>query len=145
MSLPLDRDTITLFVANFYGAIRQDRELGPIFDARIGDHWQEHLARLAEFWSTVMLGTREYKGNVFGKHMVLSEIEPHHFARWLALFEANAAALFAPDTCTELMTTARRIAASLQLGLSGERAAVDAGPTPAPTPLAEQQLSRRPR
>ena len=116
----LSTATITALVHQFYDGVRADPELGPVFDAAIGDNWAPHLARMVEFWSTVMLGTKEFQGNVFGTHMQLSGIEPQHFRRWLALFEATAARLFAPALADEFLTVARRIAASLQYGFFGK-------------------------
>lgn len=115
----LTRPAIATLVANFYGDVQRDPRLNPIFSATLGAHWQKHMERLTDFWCTVMLGTGEYRGNVYGKHMVLSGIDRDHFQRWLALFERHTTALFPPEVCAEFMTVARRIASSLQLGLLG--------------------------
>jgi len=66
-----------------------------------------------------MLGTREFQGNVYGKHMALAGIEPEYFSRWLALFEKTVDALFDDRDATEFITVAHRIAASLQIGFFG--------------------------
>jgi hemoglobin len=118
--LELNTESIATLVHEFYDGVRADPELGPIFNAAIGDHWDTHLGRMVEFWSTVMLGSRGFQGNVFGKHMQLNDIEPDHFRRWLAMFEATAARLFAPPIAEEFIVTARRIAASLQYGFFGK-------------------------
>src|SRR5690349_20593894 len=94
--LPLDRSSITALVHQFYDDVRADPVLGPVFDGAIGDHWDTHLERMVEFWSTVMLGSHNFQGNVFGKHMALQGIEPDHFRRWLAMFQATATRLFEP-------------------------------------------------
>jgi hemoglobin len=119
-ALPLDRASITSLVHQFYDAVRADPVLGPVFDGAIGERWDPHLERMVEFWSTVMLGTHAFQGNVFGKHMALQGIEPDHFLRWLTMFEATAARLFEPAVATEFITVARRIAASLQYGYFGK-------------------------
>jgi hemoglobin len=118
--LPLDRASISTLVHEFYAQVRADPVLGPVFDNAIGERWEPHLARMVEFWSTVMLGSHDFQGNVFGKHMALSGIEPEHFRRWLALFQANAARLFEPAVANEFMTVGGRIAASLQYGYFGK-------------------------
>lgn len=115
----LDRESVSALVHDFYDGVRADPELGPLFDGVIGDHWEPHLARMVEFWSTVMLGSREFQGNVFGKHMALNGVTPGHFERWLALFEAAARRRFAPAVADEFVVNARRIAASLQYGFFG--------------------------
>jgi hemoglobin len=114
---PLDRPAIATLVQRFYDDVRSDGRLGPIFNAAIGAHWPEHIARLTEFWCKIMLASGDYQGNVYGKHMALSGIDADHFARWLGLFEHHLTAMFAPPVRAEFMTVARRIASSLQFGL----------------------------
>lgn len=72
------------------------------------------------FWSDVMLGTKTFQSNVFGKHMALSGVTPAHFQRWLDLFDATARRLFAPVVADEFLLVATRIAASLQYGFFGK-------------------------
>jgi hemoglobin len=118
--LTLDRTSITTLVQEFYDDVRADPVLGPVFINAIGAGWDAHLGRMVEFWSTVMLGSRDFQGNVFGKHMALSGIEPEHFRRWLAMFQATASRLFEPELANEFLTVAGRIAASLQYGYFGK-------------------------
>lgn len=115
----LNRESIAALVHTFYDDVRADPMLAPVFDNAIGAHWAPHLERMVDFWCTVMLGTQQFQGNVFGKHMALSGVEPEHFRRWLTLFEAKAARLFAAPVAEELTTVARRIAGSLQFGFFG--------------------------
>lgn len=119
MTLPLTTASIATLVHEFYDGVRADPELGPVFDAAIGDHWDPHLARMVDFWSTVMTGSRNFQGNVYGKHMLLNGVTPEHFQRWLQLFVATTNRLFAPADAAEFQIVARRIAASLQLGFFG--------------------------
>jgi len=120
MPLPLTTESIAALVHEFYDGVRADPDLGPVFDAAIGANWAPHLARMVDFWSTVMVGSRNFQGNVYGKHMLLSGIKPEHFQRWLQLFVATTNRLFAPADAEEFQVVARRIAASLQLGFFGE-------------------------
>jgi hemoglobin len=114
----LDRPAIAMLVRRFYADVRADARLGPIFNGAIGEHWPAHLDKLTDFWCTVMLASGQYQGNVYGKHMALdAAVDADHFTRWLALFERHVHAMFAPAVCAEFMTVARRIAASLQLGM----------------------------
>ncbi|MFD2367102.1 group III truncated hemoglobin [Pseudoduganella sp. GCM10020061] len=119
-ALTLDRSSLSRLVHEFYGDVRADPVLGPVFDNAIGDHWDAHFERLTDFWCTVMLGTREFQGNVFGTHMQIRGVEPEHFRRWLDIFGATVARLFAPDVADEFMLVARRIAGSLQYGYFGK-------------------------
>jgi hemoglobin len=118
--LPLNPTSIATLVHEFYDGVRADPELAPVFNAAIGEHWTPHLDRMVGFWTTVMLGSRNFQGNVFGKHMLLNGVTPDHFRRWLQLFDATTARLFAPVDAAEFQTVARRIAASLQYGFFGE-------------------------
>jgi hemoglobin len=119
-ALPLDRSSIHTLVHQFYADVRADPELGPLFDKAIGARWDAHLARMVEFWSTVMLGTHNFQGNVFGTHMALEGVEPEHFRRWLGMFFATTDRLFAPDVAREFQVVGRRIASSLQYGYFGK-------------------------
>lgn len=118
--LELDPTAIATLVHEFYNEVRADPQLGPVFNAAIGANWTPHLERMVDFWCTVMLKTGSFQGNVYGKHMQLSGITPEHFTRWLSLFEATAARLFAPPLADEFIATAHRIAASLQYGFFGK-------------------------
>ena len=115
----LNRSAITLLVNDFYADIRSDQALQPIFDGAIGAHWGPHLERMVDFWCSVMLSTGEFKGNVYGKHMLLQGVEPAHFRRWLTLFERHVRRLFPPPVADDFMLAAQRIAASLQYGFFG--------------------------
>jgi hemoglobin len=119
-ALPLDQSSIHTLVHQFYDEVRADPVLGPVFDKAIGDRWDAHLARMVEFWSTVMLGTRNFQGNVFGTHMALQGVEPDHFQRWLGMFFATTDRLFAPEVAREFQLVGKRIASSLQYGYFGK-------------------------
>jgi hemoglobin len=119
MYAELNRDVIAQLVHEFYDSVRDDPQLQVIFEAAIGDDWQPHLSRMVEFWSTVMLATHEFRGNVFGTHMELDGVVPDHFKRWLSLFETTARRLFVPELADQFMLVARRIAESLQYGYFG--------------------------
>lgn len=130
-TLELNRESITALVHSFYDDVRADPVLAPVFNAAIGAHWATHLGRMVDFWCTTMLKTAQFQGNVFGKHMALGGIEPDHFRRWLALFEASAARLFDAALAAEFTLVARRIAASLQFGYFGKVAVATGGGGPA--------------
>jgi truncated hemoglobin YjbI len=63
-------------VATFYARVRRDPLLSPVF-ARVKD-WDSHLARLGDFWSSVVLMSGRYHGQPMLAHMSLP-IEPRHF------------------------------------------------------------------
>lgn len=108
---------IERLVRGFYAKVRADAVLAPIFDARIGD-WEPHLERMCAFWSSVALMSGRYHGTPMVKHMPLP-VDADHFDRWLALFEETAREVCPPPAATHFVELARRIAASLELGIAG--------------------------
>lgn len=114
-----ERESISRLVHHFYDDVRADDLLRPTFDAVLGNRWATHLPRMVEFWSTVMLGSRSFTGNVFGKHMAVSGVTPLHFRRWLTLWIVNTDALFDTATATELQQVASGIARNLYRGYFG--------------------------
>ncbi len=113
----IDDAMIERLVHTFYGAIRQDPLLGPVFEARIDD-WTAHLGRMCAFWSSVTLMSGQYHGQPMAKHLKLP-IDAEHFDRWLALFEATAANVCPPAAAARFIDRARRIAESFELGIAG--------------------------
>jgi len=107
---------IERLVHAFYDKVRTDQVLGPVFAARIRD-WQPHLAQMCEFWSSVALMTGRYHGTPMVKHMPLP-VDAGHFDRWLALFEQTAREVCPPEAAAHFLDRARRIAASLELGVA---------------------------
>src|SRR3546814_18123182 len=59
----LDDAGLKNVVNNFYGRVRDDTELGPVFDDAISD-WPPHIGKMVDFWSSVMLTTGRYKGKI---------------------------------------------------------------------------------
>jgi hemoglobin len=112
--------TIVQLVDTFYSRVREDAILGPVFEARLAGHWDEHMPRMVAFWTKVLLDTGEFQGNVFGKHMALSGIGKEHFVRWLTLFRMTAIEVFGLEGAEPAIVVANRIASSLQLGFFGD-------------------------
>ncbi|UCU97809.1 group III truncated hemoglobin [Acidovorax radicis] len=112
-------ESITALVHGFYADVRQDALLGPVFEQALHGRWDAHLQRLVDFWSTVALGTRSFRGNVFGKHMALEGVTPAHFAAWVGLWQKHTQQLFAPDVARELQLAAHGIARNLFRGYFG--------------------------
>lgn len=50
----IDEAILSELIPRFYAPVRDDALIGPIFDNAI-DHWEEHLQKLIDFWSSVML------------------------------------------------------------------------------------------
>jgi hemoglobin len=116
----VDEPMIRELVHTFYGRVRQDPEIGPIFNREVDD-WDEHLAKLCDFWSSVLLMSGRFKGQPMAVHVKVGDIEPRHFLRWLALFEATARELWPQAAAEVVIDRARQIGRSLELGISVSR------------------------
>jgi hemoglobin len=128
----------------FYGQVRRDPLLGPVFARAVGTtdaDWAAHLTRLVDFWSSVVLRSGRYHGDPFGAHRRLPDLQPAMFDRWLSLFGEACAEVFEPDVAAALRGLADRIARSLRTGLferlpaqtgcwQGASPAATAGPRP---------------
>ncbi|MCP1996214.1 group III truncated hemoglobin [Flavobacterium sp. HSC-61S13] len=82
-----DRNQLFFIVSTFYDAVRQDAELGPIFNDIITE-WDEHLEKITDFWAMHLFGTKAYTGNPVLAHQLVDQqqqesITPHHFGTWL--------------------------------------------------------------
>ena len=112
-------DNIRDLVYAFYDRVRADPLLGPVFDAKLAGRWDDHLPKMVTFWSSLVLGTKGYRGNVQQAHQPLDGVEPAHFSRWLSLFLKTVEARYAPPAAIRFMEPALRIAQSLQLSRFG--------------------------
>ena len=114
----VSEETIKQLIDSFYGRVRRDPGLGPIFaKAIVEDAWPAHLEKMYAFWSSVMLTSGRYKGNPVIVHRRIDGIMPPMFGDWLDLFEATATDLFVPEIACRFVSAARRIAESLKLTL----------------------------
>ena len=107
---------IERLVRAFYDKVRSDAVLAPIFDARIKD-WEPHLQQMCAFWSSVALMSGRYHGAPMVKHLPLP-VDAAHFDRWLDLFETTVHEICRPVAAAHFVERARRIAASLELGIA---------------------------
>ena len=111
---------IATLVRRFYEKAREDAVIGPVFMATVED-WDEHIANITDFWSSVMLRTGRYQGRPMRPHLILP-LEAGHFDRWLLLFEATARAVCADDEIADaFIIRARRIADSFEMARAGQR------------------------
>ena len=113
----ITEEMVATLVHAFYARVRADAAIGPIFARVIGEDWDAHLAKMCDFWSSVMLLTGRYKGNPMIAHMRLKMIRPAHFERWLALFRETAQTVCPPEIAALFIGRAENIARRLQMGM----------------------------
>ncbi len=112
----IDMTMIDRLVRTFYGKVRQDEILAPVFNQKITD-WEPHLVRMGGFWSSVALMSGVYHGRPMQKHLPLP-VDARHFDRWLQLFRQAAHEVCPPVAATHFIERAERVAQSLEMGIA---------------------------
>ena len=102
-------DDIKQMVDTFYDKVNKDKELSYIFNDFAKINWVTHLPIMYSFWSKLLLGEGDYRGNPFQKHIPLP-IESHHFDRWVELFKQNIDEQFIGEIAEEAKLRAENIA-----------------------------------
>lgn len=115
-------EEISHLVHAFYGRVRDDHALGPIFERHIHD-WNRHLATMVDFWSSALRGTARFRGTPMPKHVALPGLTQQLFQRWLGLFAETTAALPNAAMRERANDLASRIAESLWYGYQLSRQA----------------------
>ena len=113
----ISEDEIRDLVDRFYAKVRADSVLGPVFERAIRGDWEPHLAKMRDFWSSVMLTSGRYKGNPVAVHVRVEGMESGLFDRWLTLFRETSCELFDESIAKAFQAKAARIAESLKLAL----------------------------
>jgi hemoglobin len=118
----LDERMIHGVVHGFYDEIRKDALLGPVFNGAIAPQdWPRHLAKMCDFWSSLMLRTGRYEGRPLPPHLTLPGLGEQHFRRWLGLFRATVDNLCPPEIAALFLERALRITQSFRLALAHNR------------------------
>ncbi|EYD72887.1 putative hemoglobin [Rubellimicrobium mesophilum DSM 19309] len=121
----LDEAVLDRLVRRFYDRVRQDDLLAPVFEAVIDD-WEPHLARMVDFWSSVVLMTGRYRGRPMRKHLPLP-LEGQHFERWLDLFRETARDVCPPEGADHVIAAAERLALTMRANRDFHRERLEVG------------------
>lgn len=105
-------DDVRRVVDAFYDVAAGDEILGPIFEQYV-HNWPDHMVRLYDFWSAVVLQTGRYAGRPFEAHAQIGELRPEHFERWLVLWEQTVARVVTPSLQGVFTNPAKRMASSM--------------------------------
>jgi hemoglobin len=119
------RDDIDLLVRTFYGKIRKDEILGPIFNKIISD-WESHLELLTDFWESQLFLKRSYSGNPVEVHQEVDNkmehtITPEHFGYWINLWFSTIDELFDGETAWIAKNRAQKMSTMLYLQIYQQR------------------------
>ncbi|MAK64025.1 MAG: globin [Maricaulis sp.] len=106
-------------VETFYGHVREDDLLGPVFEKAVAGDWAPHLATMKRFWSSMVFHDGSYSGRPMPAHMkIKADISPDHFTRWLNLFERTLSEIGASEAAqAAFLARAQRIGQSFQMHL----------------------------
>jgi hemoglobin len=91
-----DRADVEMLVNSFYGKVKADALLSPIFNLSEAD-WQRHLPRMYDFWDNWLFQTGAYRGGMMAVHVETNEkhrLSDELFDRWLKLFAESVDSLF---------------------------------------------------
>ena len=100
----------------FYGKVRADEFLGPIFNRHIAeDEWPDHLSKLTDFWEMKLLGGTQFRGSPSQKHIDVDRASGHtisqdHFAHWLQLWLETIDETFTGTLAERAKAQARKMA-----------------------------------
>jgi hemoglobin len=118
------RADIERLVDTFYGHIRADARLGPIFNTVAQVDWATHLPRMYAFWESVLFGVTGFKGHPLAVHRLLAGRTPlsdDEFRRWLQIFGEAVDELFSGPMASEAKARAAQIAAVMQLHIAADQ------------------------
>lgn len=83
------RGAIDELVTTFYREIVFDELLEPVFSEIAEVDWAEHIPVLIDYWTSILIGTDDYRGSIMGVHRHLhglAPIERAHCDRWFSLW-----------------------------------------------------------
>jgi hemoglobin len=121
VAVGVTEEMIHTLVHAFYAKVRKDPALAPVFNRVIGDGWDVHLAKMCDFWSSVLLMTGRFKGAPMAAHAAIADIRPTHFARWLHLFAQTVRETCPPEAAGLFLAKSEMIGQSLQMGIAVSR------------------------
>lgn len=115
-----NEEIIRKLIFTFYSRVKENDDIGPIFNTVIGSEWTEwqaHLETMVRFWCAVMGVSRNYRGNPMQAHMQIDALRPEHFKVWLKLFRETANEVCPAPLAADFIQRAEQIGRNLQYGL----------------------------
>lgn len=99
----ITEENIKIFVITFYTKIMKNEIVGPFFIEILGDDmenkkWQEHIEVLCEFWASVTLGQRSYRGSPFAPHARMQGLKRETFEKWIEIFFETLDEMYEAET-----------------------------------------------
>lgn len=116
-----NRGDIRRLVHTFYGRVRQDSELAPLFNDVAQVNWQPHLNVMTTFWSALLLRSGRYRRNALAPHLRLYGLVAYrtsHMQRWLTLFDLSVDERFQGPLAEKAKHWARGIARNMEIQIT---------------------------
>ncbi|CAA0114851.1 Uncharacterised protein [Zhongshania aliphaticivorans] len=126
-----DHHDLEKLLRNFYREVLVDPIIGFYFTDVIPFSLEHHLPIVIRFWGQFLFNESQYQGQLFERHQNIhkqANLSPHHFERWLYLFNANIDHHFEGTNCQIIKIRAKRIADSMATALikkTADRALLD--------------------
>jgi hemoglobin len=127
------RQHIEQLVDSFYTKVKDDDTIGHIFNEVAKVDWSHHLPKMYDFFETVILGQKGFKGNPMETHFTLNKkfpLQNEHFSRWKDLFFATIDELFEGETAQEAKQKATSIADLMLFKITSSANGVNINPHP---------------
>lgn len=102
-------EDIRLLVDTFYGRVRLDNLIGPIFTNSLEGRWEEHLGKMYKFWQTILLEQHTYFGSPFPPHATMA-LSQAHFDAWLDLWRSTVREFFDGQKAEEAILRGEKMA-----------------------------------
>lgn len=107
-----NRSDIESLIDAFYRKVLKDDVIKHFFTQVVSLNWEVHIPIMYDFWESMLLGSKNYKGNPMIKHIELSRkvsFEQIHFDRWLQLWGETIHSLFEGPKSEEAIERANSI------------------------------------
>lgn len=107
------REDIAHLMREFYGRMFKDEVMGPIFIDVAQMDLEAHIPIMCDFWELQLFQKPGYRGGMMMVHFDLhmkTELEHHHFMRWLDYWYETLDALFEGPRATWAKVVAGRVA-----------------------------------
>lgn len=115
------RQDIELLLSHFYKKAFADDTIGHFFTEVVPLDLSIHIPVIADFWESLLLGTRGYRKNVMEVHQhihSLSAIIKQHLDQWVKLFTETVDERYAGPRANLMKQRARSIATLMDLKLN---------------------------
>ena len=110
------REDIAHLMRSFYGRMFKDEVMGPIFLDVAKMDLEAHIPIMCDFWELQLFQKPGYRGGMMAVHFQLNmktELEHHHFMRWMDYWVETLDDLFEGPRATWAKTVAARVARNM--------------------------------